>query len=66
MTFCLCLRLAQTGFFSIDGRNEKVLDQGSSSMGEVAKLVNKMEFCKIFDHFVFFDYFHQFNQNSQF
>ncbi|KAL7075071.1 hypothetical protein ACQ4LE_005748 [Meloidogyne hapla] len=33
-------RLAQTGFFSIDGKNDKVLDQSSSSAGEVAKATN--------------------------
>jgi len=30
-------RVAQTGFFSVDGKNDKVLDQSSSSVGEVAK-----------------------------
>uniref|UniRef100_A0A915NZR7 Nidogen n=1 Tax=Meloidogyne floridensis TaxID=298350 RepID=A0A915NZR7_9BILA len=33
-------RVAQTGFFSVDGKNDKVLDQSSSSVGEVAKVTN--------------------------
>ncbi|CAK5124080.1 unnamed protein product [Meloidogyne enterolobii] len=33
-------RVVQTGFFSVDGKNDKVLDQSSSSVGEVAKVTN--------------------------